>query len=60
LTGEAKSITEIQKIEGMKNPSYIKDVMKLKFIPAELTEQILDGTQPKDLSVQKLFKGKLY
>lgn len=55
LTGKIKSIVEIQKTEGMKNPSYIKDIMKLKFIPVKLTEQILSGTQPKDLSVQKLF-----
>ena len=54
LAGKVKSIAEIQKMEGMKNPSYIKDVMKLKFIPASLTKQILNGTQPKDLSVQKL------
>lgn len=54
LIGKVKSIVEIQKTEGMKNPSYIKDIMKLKFIPPGFTEQILSGTQPKGLSVQKL------
>lgn len=57
LTGEVKSIAEIQKMEGMKNPSYIKDIMRLKFIPPSLTEQILNGTQPKYLSVQKLLSS---
>lgn len=57
LTGEIKSIAEIQKLEGMKNPSYIKDIMKLKFISPNLTEQVINGTQSKDLSVQKLLNS---
>ena len=59
LEGNVKSIAEIQQIEGMKNPSYIKDIMKLKFIPAKLTEQILNGTQSKNLSVQKLLEVQI-
>lgn len=55
LEGKFKSIAEIQKFEGMKDLSYIKSVRRLKFIPPRLTEQILNGTQPKNLSVQKLF-----
>lgn len=55
LEGKVKSIAEIQELEGMKDLSYIKSVRRLKFIPPILTEQILNGTQPRDLSVQKLF-----
>lgn len=54
VNGHVKNVSEIQKLEGMKDPTYIKNVMKLKFIPAELTEQILNGTQPIEMTVQKL------
>ena len=54
LESKVKSIAEIQKLEGMNDPSYIKDIMKLKFIPAEITEQILNGIQPIDMTVRKL------
>lgn len=54
VNGHVKNVSEIQKNEGMKDPTYIKNVMKLKFIPAELTEQILNGTQPIEMTVQKL------
>ena len=55
LEGKVKSIKEIQDLEGLTDNTYIKDILKLKFISPKLTEQILNGTQPRDLGVQKLF-----
>lgn len=57
VEGKVKNVAEIQKLEGMKDPTYVKNIMKLKFIPAELTEQIIDGTQPIDMTVRTLFKN---
>lgn len=54
VDGKVKNIAEIQRLEGMKDPTYVKNIMKLKFIPAELTEQIIEGTQPIDMTVKKL------
>lgn len=54
VEGKVKTIAEIQRLEGMKDPTYVKNIMKLKFIPAELTEQIIDGTQPIDMTTKKL------
>lgn len=55
LEGKVKNVAEIQKIEGLKDPTYVRDILNLKFLQPDLTEQILNGTQPQDLSVQKLF-----
>lgn len=57
VEGKVKNVAKIQKLEGMKDPTYVKNIMKLKFIPAELTEQIIDGTQPIDMTVRTLFKN---
>ena len=56
MEGKVKKISEIQKLEGMKDPTYVKNIIDLKFIPPQLTEQILNGTQPMDLTVHKLLK----
>lgn len=52
--GKVNSVKEIQKLEDLKDPTYVRDILNLKFLPPILTEQIICGTQPKDLSVQKL------
>lgn len=57
IEGKVKSVNEIQELEGLADNTYIKDVLKLKFISPNLTEQILNGIQPKDLSVQKLLNS---
>lgn len=54
LDGKVKSVKEIQELEGLTDNTYIKDILKLKFISSSLTEQILNGTQPNDLSLQTL------
>lgn len=38
------------------DPKHIRNILNLKYISPELAEQILNGTQPKDLSLQKLIK----
>ncbi len=55
-TGKAKNVTDIQRKEGLKDRKYIRQVLKLKFLPPEITENILNGTQDRDMTVQKLFK----
>lgn len=59
LDGEAKTAIDIQKIEGLKDPTYIRDVLNLKFLPPQITEMIFKGAQPPDLSIQNLFKASV-
>lgn len=54
LEGKVKNAKDIQKLEGLKDHTYIKDILRLKFLPPEITAQILNGTQDKDLSVKEL------
>ena len=55
LEGKVKNIIELQNLEGLKDTKYIRNILSLKFLPPKLMEQILNGTQYKDLSLQKLF-----
>ncbi|MEI8129341.1 MAG: recombinase family protein [bacterium] len=58
LTGEAKTSNDIQKLEGLNDNSYLKQVLNLKFLAPEITEAILNGTQARDLTMAKLFNLK--
>lgn len=58
LTGEAKTSYDIQKLEGLNDNSYLKQVLGLRFLAPEITEAILNGTQPRDLTMAKLFSLK--
>lgn len=49
-----RTIEDLQSEEGFKDSKYIRNIMNLKYISPELAEQILTGTQSKDLSLQKL------
>lgn len=49
-----KTIEDLQTEEGLKDSKYIRNIMNLKYISPELTEQILNGTQPEELSLQRL------
>lgn len=49
-----RTIEDLQTEEGLKDSKYIRNILNLKYISPELTEQILSGTQPQDLSLQKL------
>lgn len=49
-----RTIKDLQSEEGFKDSKYIRNILNLKYISPKLAEQILNGTQPKDLSLQKL------
>lgn len=52
---DGTTIQELQVSEGLKDSKYIRNILNLKFLPLKTTESILNGTQPSDLSLQKLF-----
>ena len=52
-----KTIDDLQKEENLKDSKYIRNILGLKYISPTLTEQILNGTQDKDLSLQKLLEN---
>lgn len=56
--GKAKSSKDIQLLEGLADSSYIRDVLRLRFLSPRIVESILEGRQPADLTVQKLMKVK--
>ena len=60
LSGEAKNSIDIQKTENLNDSTYIKDILRLRFLAPEIIEKILNGRQPLDWSVQKLFGIKTF
>lgn len=58
LSGECKSSIDVQKLEGFSDNSYIKDILRLRFLAPSIIEAILSGSQSADVSVQKLFNIK--
>jgi hypothetical protein len=42
----------------MKSSSYVKRIMQLRFLPPKLIEDIINGVQPPDLTVVKLFQNR--
>lgn len=58
LSGKVKNIKEIQTLEGCKDTSYIKDIINLRFLSPEIIETILNGLQPRDLTITKLLSIK--
>ena len=53
-----RTIEDLQSEEGFKDSKYIRNILNLKYISPTLTEQILTGTQPENLSLQKLINLK--
>ncbi len=49
-----RTIEDLQSEEGFKDSKYIRNILNLKYISPDLTEQILNGTQPEELSLQRL------
>jgi hypothetical protein len=45
-------------MENLKTNTYVKNILRLRFLAPEIIEDILKGTQPRDLTVEKLFKIK--
>ena len=58
LNGTVKNTKEIQNLESLKDNSYIKQILNLRFLSPKIITDILNGTQPKDLTVSKLFTIK--
>jgi hypothetical protein len=59
LSEKVKNNTDIQKMENFNSLTYIRNILNLRFLSPSIFEAILAGTQPKDLSVCKLFEIKI-
>lgn len=57
-SGQVKNAVEIQKMENLKSGTYIKSILNLRFLAPNIIEQILEGKQSRDLTLDKLFKVK--
>lgn len=55
LSGRVRNIAEIVSREG-KDKSYVSRVMNLAFLAPDITENIISGRQPADLSAGKLIR----
>lgn len=53
--GEVASIAELARAEGV-SPSYVHRLMRLTLLAPDIVEAILDGRQPKTLSLNDLLK----
>jgi hypothetical protein len=58
LTGEVKTSIDIQKMENLKDNTYIKNILRLRYLAPTIVENILNGTQARDLTVKKLLNIK--
>ena len=56
--GKVKTIKEITEFEKDCNFDYIKRAIRLNILSPRIVESILSGTQPKDLTVMKLYNVK--
>ena len=52
-----KTIEDLQTEECLKDSKYIRNILNLKYISPQLTEQILNGTQSENLSLQRLINN---
>ncbi|MGD0275205.1 MAG: hypothetical protein ABSB79_03960 [Syntrophales bacterium] len=59
VSGQVHNMAEIVSQEGI-DKSYVSRVMYLAFLAPDITESILAGRQPADLSVEKLLNGLIY
>jgi DNA invertase Pin-like site-specific DNA recombinase len=58
LSGEVKNGAEVQKRENLKSYGYVANILDLRFLAPNIIESILNGTQPKSLTIKDLFKIK--
>ena len=52
-TGEAASLSELARREGI-HRAYLSRILRMVYLAPDLTEAILDGTQPPGLTVERL------
>lgn len=55
INGEVSSITELRMKTQMRSERYLEKIMRLRFLSPVIIAAILDGTQPMDWTVEKLF-----
>jgi hypothetical protein len=55
LSGEKRTMQDIATGESISSTTYIARVMRLRFLAPDIIESILEGTQPADWTVEKLF-----
>lgn len=60
LSGEVNSMMDIARRENVQTSNYISRVLRLRFLAPDIVDAILQGTQPVDLTVEKLFKVKSF
>ena len=58
ISGKAQNTKDIQKLEKLKDNSYIKQVLNLRFLSPKIIDAILTGKQKEDLTITKLFSIK--
>ena len=58
LNGEVQGLSELSVETGINDKAYLRKVMRLRFLAPDIIEQILNGIQPIDWTLQKLFKVK--
>ena len=58
LEGKVKGVNDIQKLEGLKDNTYIKDIFNLKFLPPNVTENIINGV-PDSIALSEIFNKKI-
>lgn len=59
-TGEVENIKGIEKLESDYCLDHIKRTVRFNILSPKIVESILNGTQPPDLSLQKLYKLKTF
>ncbi len=58
ISGEKRTIREIADQEKISSPTYVSKVIHLRFLAPDIIESIIEGTQPVDWTVEKLFAIK--
>ena len=58
LSGEKNTIKQIGDENNINSATYVTRIMRLRFLAPSIIESILDGTNPADWTVEKLFAVK--